>query len=299
MNKLFISLALASVAIIPAWAQQYHPQFWDNSSVGSYADNMSSADIQTEALLLKLQLILDSDRMPETMYLQHLYRIYEIEQTATIDYVTASGEPLPWKEEDEHAATLFGAEVEDNSINEKKSEETGATVYTLKFKSPVTSISGELFSEDVMSLRLPGQADVSYIPSKATNVQRLKRLTGGGTHNGMLISTNGTLITAATADTTSCHIPKEVHHIGVCAFSHSGIEELIIPEGVQTIGEEAFVGTQMKRLYIMASTPPSISTQDLMTLSETIIYVPKKQLKIYKKAWPSVKKKLKALPKGF
>lgn len=279
-----------------AQAQQYHPQFWDNSSVGSYADYLKNDDIQSESVLLKLQLVLDGDDMPQTMYLQHLYRIYEIEQTATIDYVTVSGEPLPWSDNDKTVTDLFGAELSSNDKNSKKSKnEDGTIVYTLEFKQPVKRIPGELFQYDVCELRLPGQTDIVYTPSDKTNVARLKSLTGGGVTDGILVSSNGTCITAATAGKTVSHLPEDVRQIAPWAFRGAQAKELYLPSQIQSIGENAFANTQLKSLYIMAETPPAISDNDLQALLQTTVYVPKKQVKVYKKAWPVLKKRLKSM----
>ena len=96
---------------------------------------------------------------------------------------------------------------------------------------------------------------------------------------------------------TSITIPNSVTKIGGWAFyGCSSLTSITIPESVTSIGESAFWGcTSLTSITCLATTPPAID--DLRIGETTMIYVPKKGVKAYKKDpdWSIYKKQIKAI----
>ena len=79
-------------------------------------------------------------------------------------------------------------------------------------------------------------------------------------------------------------------------FLADGITEYTIPENVTSIGEKAFEGcTLLERITCLATTPPTFNFLDIA--ETTVIYVPKKAVKVYKKDlnWQKYKKNIKPI----
>ena len=111
--------------------------------------------------------------------------------------------------------------------------------------------------------------------------------------NTALISKDGTLIVAAVTGKDSYTIPFVVNRIGAGAFQGCSLKELVIPETVTSIGENALAKcSQMTSLTIKSEEVCQISETcfDEETLAHLTLYVPKKNIKKYKRTLPSVKK---------
>ena len=96
---------------------------------------------------------------------------------------------------------------------------------------------------------------------------------------------------------TSITIPDSVTEIGEWALAGcTGLTNINIPNSVTKIGERAFNGcSSLTSITCLATTPPAID--DLRIGETTMIYVPKKGVKAYKKDpdWSIYKKQIKAI----
>ena len=290
---IFLTSFFFAAVCYPTIAQDYYLQFFENYPYGSVTESNHYDDIQHESLILKLELLL-SDNLPETVQLSRLYRIYEIEQTASIDYATYSGKELHIATEDTDDNNAFGCAISESGRNKDKSRYE-KDVYTVKFKEPVTKIPASFFSADLVCVRLPGSTDIVYTSSPTMSVARLKELSGGNVKENALISKDGTLIVAATAGLDDYQLPKGVKRLGAGAFRQSPLNTLVIGDEVSFIGDNALDGTHLQTLTLFATTPPEVGDNVFGDTPPTLLLVPKKSVKAYKKAWPELKKIIKAI----
>ena len=290
-HSLYFTIIFLVFSSVPTMAQ-YYPQYYDNSPHGSITESQNYDNIQHESLILKMELLFEND-LPETVKLARLYRIYEIEQIASIDYVTYSGEELGLSTEDDDN-NGFGCAIAENGRNKNKSNEE-IDVYTVKFKEPVIKIPASFFSADLVYARLPGSTDIIYPSSPSISVARLERLSGGNVRENALISQEGTLIVAATAGVDDYQIPNGVRRIGAGSLRQSTITNLVIGDEVTFIGDNALEGTHLQTLTLLATTPPMIGDNVFGETPPTVLLVPKKSIKSYKRAWPKLKKNIKGI----
>lgn len=218
------------------------------------------------------------------------YRVYQLEHTSVIKYDTNDSIPLNFNCEDSLSLGIdvdFGTPLISN--NKRFSD-----CFNLRFASPVAKIAPELFSESVTNIKLPFTDSLAYISSPNICVTNLQRIEGKDViDNTALISQNGVLIAAAVAGKDSYTIPNGVKEIGAGALQGCSLKELVIPETVMFIGEKAFAKcNQMKSLTIYSDDVIHISEScfDEQTIAQLNIYVPKKNIKSYKKILPSAKK---------
>lgn len=289
---IFFTLLFFAAAYYPTMAQDYHPQFFENYPYGSLAESNHYDDIQHESIILELELFL-SDDLPEIVRLSRLYRIYEIEQIASIDYTTYSGEQL-FSCDDAEPNNEYGAEISSCGVNKAISDDK-TDVFSIKFKSPVTKIPGTLFTSDLVSVRLPGVRDVIYVPSPMISVARLQDISGGNVKDNALINSDGTLVVAATAAMESYQIPSDVKRLGMASLRKSTLSSLILGEQLTSIDDYALDGTHLQSLTLLSETPPTIGENSFGETPPKTIYVPKKAVKKYKKAWPKYKRKIKGI----
>ena len=87
---------------------------------------------------------------------------------------------------------------------------------------------------------------------------------------------------------TSVFIPDNVTTIGKFAFSNCNhIVTVEIGTGIQSIGANAFEWcSALESITILATTPPSISTNSFSQTNNCPIYVPEDSVEAYKTAWP-------------
>ena len=91
-------------------------------------------------------------------------------------------------------------------------------------------------------------------------------------------------------------ISKSVEVIGEGALSGTSIETIVIPEGVVSIGKDAFNScTKLKSVVFEGATPPQLGEGVFQSCDpECVVYVPAANMKAYKKSW---KKMLGKYPK--
>ncbi|MBQ2239705.1 MAG: leucine-rich repeat domain-containing protein, partial [Alistipes sp.] len=96
---------------------------------------------------------------------------------------------------------------------------------------------------------------------------------------------------------TSITIPESVTIIGHGAFyGCSSLTSITIGNGVTSIGEWAFEDcSSLTSITCLATTPPAISY--ISSKKTTLIYIPKKAVKVYKKdpKWSIYKKQIKPI----
>lgn len=280
---------------------QSTPQFDFNSEYDySHAFRNSDGDFD-DYLNIQLMLIFKSDlNNKEKLKLYH--RLYEIEHTSTISYQTVDDNPLKFHTPSD---TLFlNATVDFGTILESNNKQREG--FKMRFKSPVTKIDPALFAETVSYIKLPFTGNLEYKPSRSTCVTYLVAIEGKDVidndiitnYGRSLVDTNGTLVVAAVADLSSYSIPKQVKAIGDGALRGCVLEEIVIPQNVTSIGEAAFeLCAKLKTVTIFSEIPIEIKDSSFETGKESdyVIYVPKQCYKDYRKKYPLLKKRFKAI----
>lgn len=93
----------------------------------------------------------------------------------------------------------------------------------------------------------------------------------------------------------SVHIPEGVVSIGENAFSYCKLNSLVIPSTVRHIGKEAFYYSGIKHLYFKSTVPPKLGDGALFTYRGNLqekavtVHVPKGCKDAYLKAWRNYK----------
>jgi hypothetical protein len=289
-----ILITLLTLSLCVVGHSQITPQFSfyaqsDNISILSkYDDN----DYMTY-LVSQLLLLFGVDSNKEKV--QILHRMYEIEHTSLIHYMTYDGEPLNFRMDydtlKEKIEVDFGANLKNNS------ESDG--VYKLWFASPVTKIDASLFAPNVTYVKLPSTMGLKYESSPSMCVTNLSYLEGFDVvDNRALIDNKGTIIAVAVAGFTDFTIPNQVSKIGDGAFRGCTLNSIMIPENVVTIGEAAFeLCTQLESVTILSPIPIQIGKSSFETdrSYEYKIYVPQQCYKAYRKTYPSLKRRFKRI----
>lgn len=274
---------------------QNNPQYafygnYDLSFLNKNAKNDVDESESTELVLLLAKFFELEDKSIVDLH----YRLYEIEHTSVISYTTINDAPLNFQcvdSLDVGQVVDFGSSLICNKRNENR--------FRLGFASPVTKIDPNLFTESVISIKLPSTNNLVYYSSPSICVKNLKEIIGKDVVNQrILVSKDGKLFVAAVSDLKTYIVPDVVKEIGDGAFRGCQLEELVIPETVSCIGSNVFDNCfQLKSLVLKSNDVVSIAESCFgnQTLSELTIRVPKKTLKHYKKKYPSLKNQFKAI----
>ena len=206
---------------------------------------------------------------------------------------TASAQTPP---DNEIWYTTTNGEITDLSIGEdfeilSHSYNNGRVV--LKFRDSVTSIGEGAFydCDNLTSITIPNS--VTSIGSCAFN--GCSNLTSITIPNS--VTSIGQVAFEGCSNLKSITIGNSVTSIEDYAFSGcSRLTSITIGNSVTSIGEGAFYGcSSLTSITCLATTPPTID--DLSIAETTMIYVPKKAVKAYKKdpKWSRYKKQIKAI----
>lgn len=271
---------------------QMTPQYdfygmYDLSFLGQNASNDADEIVRTDFVLLLGRFF----ELEEKNIVDLHYRLYELKHTSTIAYETVDKEPL-----DFHCVDSVGKGLE---VDFGSSLICQNDSFELRFASPITRIDPHLFSNNVSYLRLPSSNSLSYISSSTIFVNNLARIEGKDVvDNRFLISKDGTLIVAAVAMIESCVVPDGVRSVGAGAFQGGRLEVLNLPTTTIDVGENALANCpNLKILKLDSDEVVSIheSCFENTSLTNLTIYVPKKTLKAYKKAYPALKGQFKSI----
>lgn len=274
---------------------QTNPQFEFNAqaSSNSILSNYEDDDYFTY-FAIQLLLILGDNNNKEKVQLIH--RLYEIEHTSLINYITDDGEPLNFMTDSDTIAEKtevdFGTTLKANS-----SDFSGG--FKLWFASPVTKIDPALFAPNVTFIKLPSSNSITYESSPTMCVTNLSYIDGPNVYdNSVLIDREGTLIVAAVAGITDFTIPNQVSKIGDRAFRGCTLNSITIPENVKSIGEGAFeLCNQLENVTILSPNPIHICKSSFETDKgyKFKIYVPRQCYKAYRKAYPFLRKRFEII----
>lgn len=241
---------------------------------------------------------------PSKADLDSLYRLYEIEQTSVISYETYSVQPLPFQCRDSvlsYREVDFGAPLV-KQVFYPQNIFVPVSQGKLYFAGPVHQIDPAIFDENVTDIRFPMTDNITYISSPEIRVDNLAYMEGKDVREGaFLIAKDGTLIVCALeffSDTI--FIPEGVLAVGAGAFRGYGAymlksQPLVLPPSVQYIGDKAFEFARLSAIYFRTETIPQFGQEVFGTTPdpELTLYVPRKQLKAYKKQFPKLKKRIR------
>ena len=287
-----------------AIGQSTEPQLWFYSNTAPVlGDNANDVE---ESNTLSLQIKYNnwlgfSNEQILNMY----YRIYEIQNTSEIFYspIGIYDDGLPFISESAPEVGYIHVDFGSNLIGNENyfGNYNGEYSHRLRFASPIHKIDPELFSFWVDRIKLPPIEDLSYSSSPDIFTTNLVMLEGYDVYNyTSLINKDSTLIVAATSAKPYYIIPEFVKSIGAGALRGTLLHSLIIPSNVSSIGDQAFDLSDIQSYYILSTNVPTLG-ENVFYLRDkkTTIYVPKKALRSYKKAWKPLKKHIKAIPKSF
>lgn len=269
-----------------------YPQLWFYSLKSPISANSKNDVEEYDNLKDELQKALNEKKYSDKLLVELAYRLYEIEKTSQIPYLTIDGKKLPFQCKDmstDGVAVDFGASL---IANDSVVNEDGFSFNRLRFGSPVTTIDPALFSYQVIAVILPSTKNLTYRSSPDIHSGYLEYLEGPDViDHSTLISNDRTLIVAATQGNEHFKIPDGVLKIGAGAFRGSWLSSIEIPSSVQYIGENAFDLTFIKQYFIFAETVPRIENYafGIFLDEDTKFYVPKKALGKYIKAYPDLK----------
>ena len=292
MKKHLIILLLSTLLSVMGYSQT-NPQFEFNAQANNISLLSHYEDDDYMTYLVSQLLLLLGVNNKETVEL--LYRMYEIEHTSLIQYMTTTNEPLNLKTDSdtllEKIEVDFGANLRSNS------ESDGA--FKLWFASPVTKIDAALFATNVTYIKLPSIKELEYESSPSICVENLSFLEGLDViDNSVLVDRERKIIAAAVAGYTEFVIPDQISKIGVGSFRGCTLNSIVIPENVQTIEDAAFeLCNQLESVTILSPVPIQIGNTSFETdrKYKYTIYVPKQCYKAYRKAYPSLKKRFKKI----
>lgn len=230
-----------------------------------------------------------------------LYHMYIIEKENMIFYSTIDNNVIPIQPENNNKTGSmidFGAPLISNADNTPNYSINSS--YALKFGSPIKRIDPIIFNYKVDGIRLPASTNLTYQSSPEIRIDNLASIEGKDVvNNQSLISKDGTLIVAATASLNSYQIPDQVKKIGAGALRGSKAKSIIVPEFVTHIGDRAFDLSSTSNFYFLSTTPPMLGESvfgDYLK-DDFSIFVPKKQVRTFKKAYPHLSHHIKSIEK--
>lgn len=229
-----------------------------------------------------------------------LYRMYIIEKENWITYSTIDDKAIPFRCENSPEGKMvdFGAQLISNVDNAPYALYSKS--FTLQFGNPVKRIDPLLFNQSVDGICLPSTLNLLYQSSPDIRVDNLSSIKGTDVINQQsLVSRDGTLIVAAIASMDSYVIPEQVKNIGAGALRGSKSNAVVIPESVSHIGERAFDLSNITNFYFLPTNPPELEDYvfgDNLNKNFTV-FVPKKQIKLYKNTYPYFSNHIKSIEK--
>lgn len=232
--------------------------------------------------------------LSESQVVDLYYRLYEIENTSVVFYGTVNDHRLPFFAEEGVGYGLsvnFGPRL---IVNEKPE---GEKYYRLRFAYPVERIPADLFVEDITYLRFPSVSGLQYESSPKIRVDNLAAMEGRDVIDSrFLVGRGGMLIAAAVGGLKKCEVPSAVKTVGSGSLQGSGLQEIVLPESVRRVGQNAFAHCpNLKKITFKSTERVTIDDDcfDSGTLARLNIYVPKSLVKEYKERYPELKKKIK------
>lgn len=226
---------------------------------------------------------------------QLLHRMYEIEHTSLIHYMTSDDEPLNLRTDSD----TIGEKIEVDFGTILKANSNSNNEFELWFSSPVTKIDPALFSSNVTYIKLPDTDLLEYETSNTTCVTNLACIKGNDViDERALVDADGKLIVAAVAGLTYYIVPQQVITIGKGAFRGSLIKNVVLSENIMSIEDAAFeLCDNLESVTILSSNPVEISESafDNAKSSKCTIYVPEQCYKAYRKQYSSFKRKFKKI----
>jgi len=229
-----------------------------------------------------------------------LYRMYIIEKENWITYSTIDNKAIPFRCENSSEGKMvdFGAQLISNVDNTPYALYSKS--FTLQFGNPVKRIDPLLFNQSVDGIHLPSTHNLLYQSSPDIRVDNLSSIEGIDVINQhSLVGKDGTLIVAALASMDSYVIPEQVKSIGAGALRGSKSNAVVIPESVSHIGERAFDLSSITNFYFLPTNPPEL--EDYVfgeNLNKNFtVFVPKKQIKLYKNTYPYFSSHIKSIEK--
>ena len=171
-----------------------------------------------------------------------------------------------------------------------------SSLTSITIGNSVTSIERYAFSgcSSLKSVKVANKYCYDYFKDKVANITFYG---ANASDDGRCLIIDGKLKIFIAKGITEYTIPESVTSIGEYAFAGcSSLTSITIPESVTSIGEETFRDcSSLTNITCLATTPPAID--DLRISETTMIYVPKKAVKAYKKdpKWSIYEKQIKRL----
>lgn len=281
--------------------QTFYPQIDFYSKKSSLTFNSKNDAEEYDNLKYELKEERNQRKYTDQQLIDLVYRMYEIERTSQIPYLSIDGKVLPFQCKDmstDGAAVDFGAPL---IANESYAAEGNFYGNILRFGSPITTIDPALFSNEVTIVILPSSKNLTYRSSPDMYPGSLRYLEGPDViDHSALISNDNTLIVAATKGKEHFKIPDGVLKIGAGALRGSLLSSIELPSSVISIDDKSFDLSTIKQYFIFSETVPAIGND---AFGESIdedarFYVPKKVLGQYKKTYPELKDNLTTIEKN-
>ena len=171
-----------------------------------------------------------------------------------------------------------------------------SSLTSITIPDSVTSIGWHAFEgcSSLKSVKVANKYCYDYFKDKVANIAFYG---ANASDDGRCLIIDGELKIFIAKGITEYTIPNSVTSIGYEAFKGcSSLTSITIPNSVTEIGSSVFLGcSSLTSITCLATTPPAID--DLSIAETTMIYVPKKGVKAYKKdpKWSIYKKQIKPI----